>query len=1667
LLEVAGRLRVGTTGAASSATVNLTDGGEIRSAGGVIGYGFGPSLGPKSVTVSGAGSRWTMTDALNMTRGSLTVLDGGAVSTTNSQIAGSTVPATILVAGADSTYSVSGDQGVTSATITLSEGGQMNVGSQFRFADTAGGISVLNIGGEEAQPAAAAGVLNAATLAFGPGTGRLNFNHTEADYAFATAMSGAGAINQVAGVTRLTADSSGFTGATTVFGGTLLVDRTLGNATSTVGVATGGTLGGTGTIGGGVTVANGAISPGDLGITPETLTINGNLALSNASALNYNFGQAGVVGGMLNDHLAVGDDLTLNGTINVTQSAGGTFGPGVYRIISYNGALTDNGLAVGTMPTGSSVTVQSSIANQVNLVNTAGLTLNFWDGEAGPKNNNAINGGDGTWRANSDDNWSDENGVANGAFALDGFAVFQGAPGTVTVDTTNGAVRASGMQFAVDGYTVQGGPITLVGPQSIIRVGVGSVGADYVATIASDLNGATQLVKDDLGTLVLSGTNSYIGGTLIRSGTLSISSDANLGDVAGGLTFDGGTLETTADVTTSRAVTLAGVGIFQVDSLTTTTLNGSVTGPGTLTKAGDGTLVLASTGNSSGGTNVGAGLLQVDGNLTTPSLAMTGTSALIVNGTVEATGAAPVALTGDGGAATITVGTGGTLRANGDLGDGNDAVTLVGTLDTAGARLGLGGGNDGLTLNDGATINSAGVDGGAGTDALVANNAAATVLNGASVTGFESLTKQNTGVLRLVGDHSYSSGTTIAAGTLQLGDGSTAASLTGDVVNNGTLAFNLPGSYSFAGLISGTGSVDQIGPGTTTLTANNSYTGPTNVQAGTLLVNGNQSAATGLTAVSGGGTLGGTGIIGGGVTVADGAINPGAPNAVGTLAINGGLTLGAGSALNYEFGQANVPGGTLNDLLTVGGDLTLDGTLNVSQAAGGIFGPGLYRIISYGGTLTDHGLTLGTMPSGAQASVQTAIANQVNLINSGGLPLSYWDGDLGPKNDGVISGGNGTWRAANDSNWTNETGVNNAPYSNGSFAIFAGAPGRVTVDNGQGAVSAAGMQFATNGYTIQGDAIRLVPSTGSQATIRVGDGTAAGAGYTATIAAPLTGTAGLAKTDLGTLALTGTSSYTGATDVIGGALAVNGSIAASAVMVHSGGRLTGTGTVGSTTVASGGTIAPGNSIGTLHVAGNYSQKAGATYQLEVDPTSSASDRIAVARSADLQNGAVINVTKTTNAPYVLGTRYTVLTTTGGLSGTFDVTGNTALTAFAGLTDVYDANNAYLLVGQVRPFTAAGATPNQISVATGLAGLSPTNPLMTALFNLPDDQAARQAFDQLSGESHASAKAVIVDESRFVRDAAIGRLREAFCTVGANATAQQQLGVSSGPHEMPAADGCTSNADRLTIWGQAFGSWGHTDGNGNAASLSRSTTGFVLGVDAPVSDSWRVGVLGGYSSSDFDVSRRVSSGSSDNYHVGVYAGTQWGGFAVRAGAAYTWHDITTNRSVSFAGFSDSLQADYNAGTAQVFGDLGYRIDLGAMAFEPFASLAHVSLHTDGFTESGAGAALTGRSQDMTSTFTTLGLRASTALAFGDVNVIARGSLGWRHAFGDVTPLSALSFSGGSPFDIAGVPIAKDAAVADIGLDFQLSESAVLGISYGGQFSADAIDQSVRGSFNLRF
>ncbi len=611
------------------------------------------------------------------------------------------------------------------------------------------------------------------------------------------------------------------------------------------------------------------------------------------------------------------------------------------------------------------------------------------------------------------------------------------------------------------------------------------------------------------------------------------------------------------------------------------------------------------------------------------------------------------------------------------------------------------------------------------------------------------------------------------------------------------------------------------------------------------------------------------------------------------------------------------------------------------------------------------------------------------------------------------------------------------------------------------AMSGAGSIKVENGRTVlTGDSSGFSGQTAisSGSTLQVGDGTTNGAfagsivnsGILAfdrsdatTFAGTILGSGSFIKTGAGKLDLTGISSaFTGTSLIQAGTLAVNGELRGS-LGIGAAGRLQGNGTVGNTIVS--GTIAPGNSIGTLHVAGDIGFNPGSIYEVEVNAVGQ-SDRIVASGTASIAGGSVSALAGSGN--YAPQTQYTILTADGGRIGTFD--GVTSNLAFLDPSLSYDANNVYLTMDRNDiTFASVGLTPNQVAAGGGVESLDWDSPVYGAAVNLSADQ-ARAAFDQLSGELHVSATTALIEDSRFLRDAINDRIRSAFDGVGAS------------------GDVAAADTDRFAVWGQGFGSWGHTDSDGNAAQLNRSIGGFFIGADAAAFDTWRFGLVAGYSHTSLDARNHQPSGTSDNYHLGLYGGTQWGGLAFRTGAAYTWHDLDMSRNVVFPGFSDSLMSGYSAGTAQAFGEIGYSVDEGAVRVEPFANLAYASLHTNRFTETGGTAALTGGSMNTDITFTTLGLRGSTGFDLAGANLTAKAMVGWRHAIGDVTPLSTMNFaSGGNAFSIGGVPIARDAAVIETGLDLALSPAAMLGVSYGGQFGSDISDQSVKASFNVKF
>ncbi len=254
-----------------------------------------------------------------------------------------------------------------------------------------------------------------------------------------------------------------------------------------------------------------------------------------------------------------------------------------------------------------------------------------------------------------------------------------------------------------------------------------------------------------------------------------------------------------------------------------------------------------------------------------------------------------------------------------------------------------------------------------------------------NLVGTSSVTINGTAGLQLVGTNTYSGATSVNAGTLQLGNGGTTGSIVGNVLNNGTLAFNRSNAYQFDGVISGTGGLQQNGTGRTNLTAINTYTGNTTVNAGTLSVNGSIASSSLLT-VNSDGTLGGNGSVGD-TTLAGGTLAPG--NSIGTMTVAGNLVFGAGSKYAVEVSPDAA------DRTNVTGTATLSGGTVMVTYLPGTYVPKDYLILSAGGGLAGtkfKGLEGATLPgltsSLAYDSTNVHLVTAVDRSSLAGLNLN-------------------------------------------------------------------------------------------------------------------------------------------------------------------------------------------------------------------------------------------------------------------------------------------------------------------------------------------------------------------------------------------------------------------------------------------------------------------------------------------------------------------------------------------------------------------------------------------------------------------------------------------------------------------------------------------------------
>ncbi len=803
-------------------------------------------------------------------------------------------------------------------------------GSNSNFAD--GDTVRFDIGGNNTTTVALNGTLQPGALTV----------HSPKSYIF-EATNGT-----IAGATKLTKAGGGsltvsgnhtFTGRTTVWDGALIVNGDLQQSPVTVwggtwggalaAGATGGRLGGTGRFGQPVAVKyRGAIMPGAGMGQAGTLALGAGLTAEDGAvlALDLSDDPAGLT--RPSDRIAVTGNLALSGKVAVVlKPLNGQLTPGTYTLLTYTGTLTGGvaNLAV-TAPLGTPYTLAAgggAVTLTVPVTRVAAATV--WRGTGN------------AWDLANSQNW-----------------LRAGTPD----------VFVAGDSVTFDASGVASPAVTIASGMPVAALTVNAA-ANYTLNGTGAISGAGGLTKSGTGTLTINTINNFTGPTVINGGVVTVAALSDGGEPgslgaastnASNLVINGGTLRLTGlQTNTNRSLTLGSAGgTFDITSGSSALqISGAMSGSGSLTKSGPGTLILANANPFTGGTTITGGTIYLAG----------------ATANVSGLGSGPVTLAGgrltmsdvqasETAAWNINVPAGSTGRLDadgrctltGNLSGGGDFTFYTGYVRTelAGNWSTFSGLINVVTDDDGGDmriVNSAAFP------AAELHLAANVYMYSRAGTGTTTL---NIGALS--GD---------AGASLNAGGGSGAG-------ENYPAIWRVGGrntDATFAGTINGTSAVIKTGTAAWTLSGANTYTGATTVQAGALVLTGSLSGS--AVTVQNGATLGGTGTITGNVTV----------NTGGRLAFT--ATNGVISGLN------------------VTGNLTLNGTISVTPTAGSsALAQGTYTFATYTGALGGTPTFVWVPPTGSTntATFDTSTPGVIRITVARSAALLTWTGSV-----------NGTW----------------------------------------------------------------------------------------------------------------------------------------------------------------------------------------------------------------------------------------------------------------------------------------------------------------------------------------------------------------------------------------------------------------------------------------------------------------------------------------------------------------------------------------------------------------------------------------------------------------------------------------------------------------------------------
>ena len=738
----------------------------------------------------------------------------------------------------------------------------------------------------------------------------LAFDRSDA-ISFSNSISGTGNLTQMgSGTLTLDTVANTYTGVTTISNGTLVLGAS-GSIASSSGV-------------------NLTASGATFDITAGDQTIQD---LSGVTGSLVNLGSHAFTAGAANSTTFAGD---IEGSGGFTKEGAGTLT--LTGANAYTGTTTINN---GVLQIGSGGTT-GSLASQSIIDNT---TLQFYRdaityGGVISGGGNLVQIGGGALTLTNANTYSGLTQIYGGTVQIGN------GSNTGSIDNSSVSLLATNATLAFDRSDAISFSNSISGTGNLTQMGSGTLTLD---TVANTYTGVTTISN---GTLVLG-----------ASGSIASSSGVNL--TASGATFDITAGDQTIQDLSGVTGSLVNLGshAFTAGTANSTTFAGDIEGTGGFTKEGAGTLILTGANAYTGTTRINAGVLQIGSGGATGSLA----SQNIINDTTlqfsrdaityggVISGSGDLVQMGDGSLMLTNANTytgltqidGGTLV----MGTSGSVATSSGVdLTASGANFDVSSGNQTIQNLNGVTGSTVHLGGSNLTAEISANIVFNGIIDDGGISGGSggSFTKTGTQTLLFTEDNTYTGATTISTGTLELGNGGTTGSVAStNIIDNDTLLINRSNVFTYNGNISGTGSLVQLGTGTTLLNGISSYTGNTFVEAGKLLIgDASHHDATfgGTVMVDSLGTLGGYGILTGNVTN-HGIMSPG--GSIGTLTIIGNYTQ---SAIGNYIDEIDAAGN--GDLIAVGGTANLNGTLTVSALNGGFKSGYIYTALTADGGVT-------------------------------------------------------------------------------------------------------------------------------------------------------------------------------------------------------------------------------------------------------------------------------------------------------------------------------------------------------------------------------------------------------------------------------------------------------------------------------------------------------------------------------------------------------------------------------------------------------------------------------------------------------------------------------------------------------------------------------------------